>query len=145
MCHSASQGSHAAGNRRRLCQWTVNPLFGRTNWFLGPADSAPGGGTAWRAGPGFGRNIMPIYHKIRPKRVSEQVFEHLREVIFRGQLKPGVKLMPERELAEALGVSRPPSGAINKLVDRGSWSTARGRGPSSPPRKAAWSTTPSAR
>ncbi len=43
---------------------------------------------------------------IKPKRISDQVFDQIRELIFRGKLKPGEKLMPERELAEAMNVSR---------------------------------------
>jgi len=44
---------------------------------------------------------------IKPKRMSDQVFEQLKDLIFRGQLKPGERLMTERELAQNLGVSRP--------------------------------------
>lgn len=43
---------------------------------------------------------------IKPKSISDQVFEQIRELIFRGRLKPGEKLMTERELAEAMAVSR---------------------------------------
>ncbi len=39
---------------------------------------------------------------IKPKRISDQVFDQLRELIFRGELKPGDKVMPERELSAAL-------------------------------------------
>ncbi len=54
---------------------------------------------------------------IKPKRMSDQVFEQLRDLIFRGTLKPGDRLMTERELAQNLGVSRPTvREAINKLV-----------------------------
>lgn len=54
---------------------------------------------------------------IKPKKISDQVFEQIRELIFRGDLKPGDQLMPERELSEALGVSRTTvRNAINKLV-----------------------------
>lgn len=54
---------------------------------------------------------------IKPKRISDQVFEQLKDLIFRGHFKPGEKLMTERELAENLGVSRPTvREAINKLV-----------------------------
>ncbi len=38
---------------------------------------------------------------------SEQVLNHLREMIQKGKLKPGERLPAERELAEALQVSRP--------------------------------------
>ncbi len=54
---------------------------------------------------------------IKPKRMSDQVFEQLKDLIFRGHLKPGERLMSERELAQNLGVSRPTvREAINKLV-----------------------------
>lgn len=54
---------------------------------------------------------------ISPKRISDQVFEQLRDLILRGDYKPGEKIMPERELAEALNVSRNSvREAINKLV-----------------------------
>ncbi len=54
---------------------------------------------------------------IKPKRISDQVFEQLRDLIFRGYLKAGERLMTERELAVSLGVSRPTvREAINKLV-----------------------------
>jgi GntR family transcriptional repressor for pyruvate dehydrogenase complex len=54
---------------------------------------------------------------IKPKRISDQVFEQLKDLIFRGQIKPGERLMTERELAQELGVSRPTvREAINKLV-----------------------------
>lgn len=54
---------------------------------------------------------------IKPKRLSDQVFEQLKDLIFRGHLKPGERLMTERELAQSLGVSRPTvREAINKLV-----------------------------
>jgi GntR family transcriptional repressor for pyruvate dehydrogenase complex len=54
---------------------------------------------------------------IKPKRMSDQVFEQLKDLIFRGHIKPGERLMTERELAQNLGVSRPTvREAINKLA-----------------------------
>jgi len=54
---------------------------------------------------------------IKPKKISDQVFDQIKELITRGQLSPGQKLMPERELAEALNVSRTTiRDAISKLV-----------------------------
>lgn len=54
---------------------------------------------------------------IKPKRISDQVLDQLRELIFRGEFKPGQQIMPERELAEALKVSRTSiRDAIGKLV-----------------------------
>ena len=54
---------------------------------------------------------------IKPKRISDLVFEQLRDLIFKGRIKPGEQLMTERELAENLSVSRPTvREAINRLV-----------------------------
>ena len=72
---------------------------------------------------------MDRYQRIKPKSVSQQVFEQLRELIYRAQLKPGEQLLPERELAAALGVSRPTlRQAIHKLVDRGLLDHRQGQG-----------------
>ena len=50
-------------------------------------------------------------------------------MIFRGQLKPGDQIMPERELAQALGVSRPTvREAIKKLVTMGLLEHRQGQG-----------------
>jgi GntR family transcriptional repressor for pyruvate dehydrogenase complex len=66
---------------------------------------------------------------IRPKRISDQVFEQLKDHIFRGHAKPGEQLMTERELAQALGVSRPTvREAINKLVNIGLIEQRQGQG-----------------
>ncbi|MEN6438239.1 MAG: FadR/GntR family transcriptional regulator [Syntrophobacter sp.] len=66
---------------------------------------------------------------IRPKRVSELAFEQIRDLIFKGQLKPGEQLMTERELAETLGVSRPTvREALNKLVTLGLLEHRQGQG-----------------
>jgi len=66
---------------------------------------------------------------IKPKRVSDQVFEQLRELIYRGELKPGDQVMPERELSLALGVSRTTvRNAINKLVVLGLLEQKQGQG-----------------
>jgi GntR family transcriptional regulator, transcriptional repressor for pyruvate dehydrogenase complex len=62
---------------------------------------------------------MNIYKGIRPKKIVDQVFEQIQDLIYKGQLKPGEQLLPERELAEALGVGRNSvREAINKLIDR---------------------------
>ena len=54
---------------------------------------------------------------IRPKRISDQVFDQLRDLIINGKFKLGEKIMTERELAEELNVSRNSvREAINKLV-----------------------------
>jgi GntR family transcriptional repressor for pyruvate dehydrogenase complex len=66
---------------------------------------------------------------IKLKRISDQVFEQLRESIFRGEIKPGQQLMPERDLAQALQVSRTSvRDAINKLVTLGLLEHRQGQG-----------------
>lgn len=66
---------------------------------------------------------------IKLKRISDQVFEQLRESIFRGEIKPGQQLMPERELAQVLQVSRTSvRDAINKLVTLGLLEHRQGQG-----------------
>jgi GntR family transcriptional regulator, transcriptional repressor for pyruvate dehydrogenase complex len=66
---------------------------------------------------------------IKPKLISDQVFEQLRDLIFRGYLKPGEQLMTERELAQKLGVSRPTvRDAIHKLVAMGLVEHRQGQG-----------------
>lgn len=66
---------------------------------------------------------------IKPKRISDLVFEQVRDLIFKGRLKPGDQLMTERELAENLGVSRPTvREAINKLVALGLLEHRQGQG-----------------
>lgn len=42
----------------------------------------------------------------KPARVFEQIIEYFRDQMATGSLRPGDKLLPERELSESLGVSR---------------------------------------
>ncbi len=66
---------------------------------------------------------------IKPKRISDQVFDQLRELIFRGEFKTGEQILTERELAEAFGVSRTSvRDAINKLVVMGLLEQRQGQG-----------------
>ncbi|MBM6595322.1 FadR/GntR family transcriptional regulator [Microvirga pudoricolor] len=44
---------------------------------------------------------------VRPRRLYEQVADHVRERVLDGTFPPGSALPPERELAEIIGVSRP--------------------------------------
>lgn len=44
---------------------------------------------------------------VRPRRLYEQVADHVRELVLNGTFPPGSALPPERELAEIIGVSRP--------------------------------------
>ncbi|HYA40460.1 MAG TPA: FadR/GntR family transcriptional regulator [Syntrophobacteraceae bacterium] len=67
--------------------------------------------------------------KVKPTRVSDLVFEQLRDLIFKGRFKPGEQLMNENQLAESLGVSRPTlREAINRLVALGLVQHRRGHG-----------------
>lgn len=57
---------------------------------------------------------------IRKQYIYDIVFEQLRENIYRGALKPGERLIPERELAELMQVSRSSvRKAITLLLERG--------------------------
>ena len=47
-----------------------------------------------------------LYRPIKQKRISEEIVEQLKYLIFEGKLKPGERLPPERELAGSLNVSR---------------------------------------
>lgn len=60
---------------------------------------------------------MALLKPVRQQKISDQVFEQLKELIFRGKLKPGDQLMPERDMAESMNVSRTTiRNAINRLV-----------------------------
>jgi len=66
---------------------------------------------------------------IKPKRISDQVFDQIRELIYRGTLKPGEKMMTERELAQAMNVSRTTiRDAIQRLVTMGLIIQKQGQG-----------------
>ncbi len=73
--------------------------------------------------------MMNIYKEIRPKKISDQVYEQIQDLIYRGQIKPGEQLLPERELAETMNVSRNTvREAINKLIDRNLVENRQGMG-----------------
>ncbi len=70
-----------------------------------------------------------LFEPVRPRRVSDQIFERIRDHIFRGQLMPGQRVPGERQLAESFGVSRPTiREAMHKLLDRGLIEHHRGVG-----------------
>jgi GntR family transcriptional repressor for pyruvate dehydrogenase complex len=48
-----------------------------------------------------------VFEPIRPKKISEEIVEQIKNLISRGELKPGDRVPSERELASMLGVSRP--------------------------------------
>lgn len=61
-----------------------------------------------------------VFLPIKPKKISEEIVNQLRSLIFKGILQPGEKLPPERELAKSLNVSRPPlREALNTLQEMG--------------------------
>ena len=69
------------------------------------------------------------YLPVKQKQVSTLVFEQLRDSIFRGQLKPGEQLLPERDLAETMQVSRTSvRNAIIQLITMGYLETRQGKG-----------------
>lgn len=60
------------------------------------------------------------FEKVKQKRISDIIFEQLREKIMDSSLPPGEKLPPERELAAMMSVSRPSlREALQKLEARG--------------------------
>lgn len=60
------------------------------------------------------------FKPIKPKKVSSQIADQIRESILAGDFTPGEKLPPERELAEMFGVSRPSvREALNLLASAG--------------------------
>src|SRR3954468_21602452 len=60
---------------------------------------------------------------------SEEVISQLREMIHRGELRPGDRLPPERDLAKLLGVSRPTLRAgIRSLTAVGILQSRQGAG-----------------
>ncbi len=48
-----------------------------------------------------------VLEPIRPRKISEEIVEQIKNLISRGELKPGDRVPSERELAAMLGVSRP--------------------------------------
>lgn len=73
--------------------------------------------------------MQPSIKPIRSKKVSELIYEQLKDLVFQGRFKPGQKIPPERELAESFGVSRPSvKSAIEKLVNLGFLVQRQGQG-----------------
>ena len=66
---------------------------------------------------------------VKPKKISDQIYEQIRDMIYRGEFRPGQKLMAERDMASFFKVGRPTvRTAIQKLIDRGLISAKRGVG-----------------
>jgi len=69
------------------------------------------------------------YLPVKQKQVSTLVFEQLRDAIFRGRLKAGERILPERELAVTMKVSRTSvRSAIAKLITLGYLENHQGKG-----------------
>jgi GntR family transcriptional regulator, transcriptional repressor for pyruvate dehydrogenase complex len=63
---------------------------------------------------------------VRPPRVADAVAEHIEGMILEGVLRPGERLLGERELAGKLGVSRPSlREALEMLAARGLLATGK--------------------
>lgn len=65
--------------------------------------------------------------RIRPAKLAEAVAEHLESLILEGSLRPGDRLLAERDLANKLDVSRPSlREALDLLEQRGLLQSGRG-------------------
>lgn len=72
---------------------------------------------------------MMSSNSLKPKKLSDQVFEKIQNLILRGELRAGEQLKTERELCALMEVSRPTlRAAIKKLVERGLVENRQGRG-----------------
>lgn len=66
---------------------------------------------------------------IKPKLISDQVFDQLRELIYRGTFKPGERLLPEEEMAREMNVSRGTiKTALQRLIGMGLVTQRIGKG-----------------
>lgn len=64
---------------------------------------------------------------IRPVKLADTIADHLENLILEGSLKPGERLLAERELAQRFDVSRPSlREALDKLERRGLLRSGRG-------------------
>ena len=70
-----------------------------------------------------------MYTPIRPARLYEQIVDQIEDRIVKGDLEPGDRLAPERELAEQFGVSRTAiREAVKALAQKGLVEVLPGRG-----------------
>lgn len=64
---------------------------------------------------------------IRPAKLADTIADHLEQLILEGSLRPGERLLAERELAQRFDVSRPSlREALEKLEKRGLLKSGRG-------------------
>ena len=72
---------------------------------------------------------MSRFKPVQPKKISDQVFEQLRDMIFRGSAQAPGPAPPERDLAQQMGVSRPTvRNAVGRLVSLGLVEQRQGQG-----------------
>src|SRR4030042_99910 len=61
-----------------------------------------------------------MFKQIKIRKISEEIVDQIKTAILEGQLKPGDKLPPERELIKELGISRVSlREALNSLESMG--------------------------
>jgi GntR family transcriptional repressor for pyruvate dehydrogenase complex len=58
-----------------------------------------------------------MFTQIKMKKISEEVFQQIKDAILKGGLKPGEKLPTERQLMKQMGVSRVPIREALKLLE----------------------------
>ena len=69
--------------------------------------------------------LKPVKHR----NISDQVYEQLRDMIYRGELGPGERLSSERDMASLFKVGRPTvRNAVQRLMDQGLVESRRGIG-----------------
>ena len=89
---------------------------------------AGSGGTAGTGKKGTAAAEPELFRKVSVGRISEVIVEKIRDLMREGQLKPGDRLPPERELTRRLGISRITlREALRELAAAGYVETKRGR------------------
>jgi len=70
-----------------------------------------------------------VIRPVKARNVSHRVYEQLRDMIYRGELEPGSRMMSEREMAQIFNVGRPTvRSALQRLIDQGLVVSRRGVG-----------------
>ena len=62
-----------------------------------------------------------LFSRVSVGRISEIIVEQIRLLMRQGQLKPGDRLPPERDLCERFGVSRVTVREALRTLDRADW------------------------
>jgi len=69
--------------------------------------------------------IKPVKHR----NIADQVYEQLRDMIYRGEIDAGARMMSERDMAANFKVGRPTiRTAVQRLMDQGLVESRRGVG-----------------